>query len=50
MSNHDHNRVLNRVGARELTKDEIQRIAGNGTSTFATAIGSLPQLNSDLDQ
>ena len=50
MSNTDHNRVFSRTRARELTQVETEKIAGNGTSTFATAVGSYPQHNADLDE
>lgn len=50
MSSNDQNRVLNRVGARELTQAETEKIAGSRTSTVATAICTLPGQNSDIDQ
>jgi hypothetical protein len=31
MSNHEDNRVLGRKGARELTPEEADRVAGSGT-------------------
>jgi hypothetical protein len=30
MSNHENNRVLGRVGARELTPEETERAVGSG--------------------
>jgi hypothetical protein len=38
MSNNDV-RVLNRMGARELTQDESQRITG-GANTLASVVGT----------
>lgn len=50
MSNNNQNRVLNRVGARELTQAETEKIAGSRLSTVATALCTLPQEHSDIDQ
>jgi hypothetical protein len=30
MSEHEHNRVLGRLGARELTPEEVELVLGNG--------------------
>jgi hypothetical protein len=50
MSN-DQNRVLNRMGAHELTPEEIDRVAG-AKLTFASVIVTGPISNPDdlLDQ
>jgi hypothetical protein len=32
MANHKTDRVLSRVGARELTPEEVERVNGNGTA------------------
>jgi hypothetical protein len=37
MSNNNANRVLNRMGARQLTHNEVEQVAG-GKLTFATAL------------
>ena len=37
MSNNNENRVLSRMGARQLTQNEVERVAG-GKFTFATAM------------
>jgi len=51
MSNHDV-RVLNRMGARELTPDESQKIAGGIVPTVATALptGTVNSPDTHLDQ
>lgn len=36
MSNNENDRVLNRVGAHELTPEETMAISGNGLITVAT--------------
>jgi len=37
MSNNNENRVLSRMGARQLTHNEAEQVAG-GKLTFATAL------------
>jgi hypothetical protein len=37
MSNNNENRVLSRMGARQLTQNEVTQVAG-GKLTFATAL------------
>jgi hypothetical protein len=37
MSNNNENRVLSRMGARQLTQNEVEQVAG-GKLTFATAL------------
>ncbi len=51
MSNNDV-RVLNRMGARELTPDESQKIAGGIVPTVATALptGTVHSPDTHLDQ
>jgi hypothetical protein len=46
MSNDNQNRVLNRVGAHELTAEEIDRVAG-AKLTFASVIITGPISNPD---
>jgi hypothetical protein len=38
MTNHEDNRVLNRIGARDLTAGETERVSGGrrGTTTVCT--------------
>ena len=38
MSNSDDHRVLSRVGARELTMEEMERITGRGRNTHASQV------------
>ncbi len=51
MSN-QNNRVLNRMGARQLTQDEVEQITGARTSTVATALptGTVSSPDTMLDQ
>ena len=37
MSNNNENRVLSRMGARQLTQNEVEQVAG-GKFTFASAL------------
>jgi hypothetical protein len=54
MSNDHDKRVLNRIGAHELTQEEMDRITGSGSNlnTFAsnTGTGPLSHPDSDFDQ
>ena len=45
------NRVLNRIGAHELTQEETDKIIGSGNNlnTFASNTGTLPITNPDCD-
>ncbi len=49
---HNEVRVLNRMGARELTQDESQRITGGYAITVATALptGTVHSPDTHLDQ
>jgi hypothetical protein len=38
MSKENDNRVLSRMGARQLTRSEIERVTGAQTSTIGTLI------------
>jgi hypothetical protein len=51
MSNHNDNRVLSRMGARQLTPNEVERVAG-GKLTLASVLLTAPVSNPDelLDQ
>lgn len=40
-------RVLNRMGARELTMDELQKIVGGDLHTLLSVIFTLPVSNPD---
>jgi hypothetical protein len=42
MSNDNKNRVLTRMGARQLTQNEIEQIAGSRLNTLATALPTSP--------
>lgn len=44
LTNH---RVLNRMGARQLTQKEIEQIAGGGVSTHASLVLTGPASNPD---
>jgi len=46
MSNNNDNRVLCRNGARQLTHNEVEQVAG-GKLTFATALITGPTNNPD---
>ena len=49
MSNND-NRVLNRIGARQLTSNELEQItAGSGPFTRASLTGTGNMLSADSD-
>jgi hypothetical protein len=48
MSNNHENRVLTRRGARQLTSDEIEQIAGGGI-TRASLTGTNTMHSSDTD-
>lgn len=52
MSSNQNNRVLNRVGARQLTADETRRISGNGINTRAsmTITGSAKNPDEHFDE
>ncbi|HLJ28164.1 MAG TPA: hypothetical protein VKY85_15740 [Candidatus Angelobacter sp.] len=51
MSNNKDRRVLNRMGAHELTQEEMEKITGNGNNlnTFASNTGTLPLTHPDTD-
>ena len=51
MSNNHRDRVLNRMGAHELTQAEADKIIGSGSNlnTFASNTGTLPATNPDCD-
>ena len=42
-----NNRVLNRIGARQLTQKEMEQIAGGGVSTRASITLTGPANNPD---
>lgn len=46
MSNENNNRVLNRMGARQLTENEIERVTG-AKLTFASVQATGPINNPD---
>ncbi len=50
MSNNNENRVLSRMGARQLTKKEIDQITGGGGGGFTHASRTLtgPASNPDV--
>lgn len=53
MSNSNDHRVLNRMGAHELTQEEMDKIVGSGgnLNTFASNTGTGPMGgDSDFDQ
>lgn len=54
MPSNDDRRVLNRMGAQELTQEEMEQIIGSGDNlnTFAsnTGTGSLKNPDCDFDQ
>jgi hypothetical protein len=52
MSNQNNNRVISRMGARQLTPDEMEQIAAGRTSTVATALptGTVSSPDTMLDQ
>lgn len=47
MSPGSNNRVLNRMGARQLTQKEIEQIAGGGHNTHASLTVTGPANNPD---
>lgn len=48
MSNHVGNRVLGRLGARELSERESERVYGGiSTQTFCTVLGRAAGLDGD---
>jgi len=50
MSNHDRTRVLMRQGARELSREEIEAVTGNGSSPpCRITFTHLPKGGSDED-
>lgn len=54
MSKRNENRVLNRMGARQLTSDEIEQITGGDkggpfTRASLTGTGSMLSADSDMD-
>ena len=50
MSNNNENRVLSRMGARQLTKNELDQIVGSGGGGFthASHIPTSPISNPDV--
>ena len=52
MSNNNENRVLNRMGARQLTRNEVERVAGAQTSSIGTLIltGNISHPDRHLDE
>lgn len=50
MSNKKDNRVLSRVGARQLTSDELEQITGAGfTRASLTGTNTMHSPDSDMD-
>ena len=50
MSNNNDNRVLSRIGARQLKSDELEQITGaGGPFTRASLTGTGTMLSSDTD-
>jgi len=52
MSNENATRVLNRMGARQLTSDELEQITGAGehfTRASLTGTGTVQSPDSDMD-
>ena len=51
MSNNNEKRVLSRMGARQLTQNEVEKVAG-GKLTFATALitGAVNNPDDSFDQ
>jgi hypothetical protein len=47
MSNHNDNRVLGRMGARQLAHDELEQVSGGGTNTRASLTLTGPASNPD---
>lgn len=52
MSTQNNNRVISRIGARQLTPSEVEQITGARTITVATALptGTLNHPDTMLDQ
>jgi hypothetical protein len=52
MSKENNNRVLSRMGARQLTQSEIERVAGAQTSSIGTLIltGNISNPDRHLDE
>ena len=52
MTNSNHNRVLLRMGAHELTQEEMDKIVGAGSNmnTFASVTGTAMGKDDDFDQ
>jgi hypothetical protein len=46
MSNNNENRVLSRMGARQLTQNELEHVGG-GKLTFASTLPTGPVSNPD---
>ena len=40
-------RVLNRMGAREITREEIEQIQGAANTCLITACGVIPHIRAD---
>jgi hypothetical protein len=50
MSNNNENRVLSRMGARQLTQSEIEKVAGGGiTRASLTGTNAMPSPDTDMD-
>jgi hypothetical protein len=50
MSNHNDNRVLCRVGARQLTQNEVEQVAGGGiTRASLTGTNTMSSPDTDMD-
>jgi hypothetical protein len=50
MSNNNENRVLTRRGARQLTSDELEQIAGGGfTRASLTGTNTMHSPDTDMD-
>jgi hypothetical protein len=50
MSNNSDNRVIGRIGARQLTADELEQIAGGGfTRASLTGTNTVSSPDTDMD-
>jgi len=50
MSNHNDNRVLGRMGARQLTQTEVEQVAGGGfTRASLTGTNAMSSPDTDMD-
>jgi hypothetical protein len=50
MSNNNENRVLSRMGARQLTQNEVEQIAGGGfTRASLTGTNTIQSPDTDMD-